>query len=169
LNWYFFNRTLTLRINNTTGSVRTSFAFWGKLEIYSGTDGSLISSVDRTGCGGPVYPGVITSLDFGTISYKCGDVIKSQIFFLAWSTASSKDICPLDPSSISPKCGKLPSITVNAGVNGEFALTNSQCGTASGEINLTPSGGTQVILIYGQLRVEELFLLDNQQMKTLQV
>jgi hypothetical protein len=41
-------------INYTTGSVRTSFAFWGKLEIYSGTDGSLISSVDRTGCGGPI-------------------------------------------------------------------------------------------------------------------
>jgi hypothetical protein len=46
----------------------------------------LISSVDRTGCGGPVIL-EITSLDFGTITYKCGDVIKSQIFFLAWSTA----------------------------------------------------------------------------------
>jgi hypothetical protein len=76
---------------------------------------------------GALYPGVITSLDFGTISYKCGDVIKLK-YFLAWSTASSKDICPLDLSSISPKCGKLPSITVNAGVNGEFALTNSNVG-----------------------------------------
>jgi hypothetical protein len=35
----------------------------------------------ETDCGGPVYPEVITSLDFGTITYKCGDVIKSQIFF----------------------------------------------------------------------------------------
>ena len=44
-------RTLTLAINNTTGSTRAAFAFWGTLEIYSGVDGSLISSTTRSGCG----------------------------------------------------------------------------------------------------------------------
>ena len=32
-------RSLTVSINNTTGSTRTAFAFWGTLEEYSGSDG----------------------------------------------------------------------------------------------------------------------------------
>ncbi|TBX64661.1 gliding motility-associated C-terminal domain-containing protein, partial [Flavobacterium silvisoli] len=133
-------RTLTLSINNKTGSTRGAFAFWGTLEIYSGTTGALISSVTRTGCGGPVAPNSITSLDFGTITYNCGDVIKITNLWEAWTTPSGT--CPINVNDISPKCGKLPSITVNGGVNGEFALTPSQCGSATGAIDLTPTGGT---------------------------
>ncbi|TBX64829.1 hypothetical protein EZL74_12860, partial [Flavobacterium silvisoli] len=133
-------RTLTLSINNTTGSTRGAFAFWGTLEIYSGTTGALISSVTRTGCGGPLPGGAITSLDFGPITYNCGDVIKITNLWEAWTTPGGT--CPINPNDISPKCGKLPSITVNGGVNGEFALTPSQCGSATGAIDLTPTGGT---------------------------
>ena len=135
-------RTLTLSIKNNTGSVRTSFAFWGMLEIYSGTTGLLISSTVRTGCGGPVAPSIITSLNFGNVTYNCGDIVKITNIFEAWSTASGSEVCPLDPNNISPKCGKIPSITVNGGVNGEFALTSSVCGSATGAIDLTPTGGT---------------------------
>ncbi|MGL2967617.1 hypothetical protein, partial [Flavobacterium sp. XGLA_31] len=135
-------RNLTLGIKNTTGSTRTSFAFWGTLEIYSGTTGALISSVTRTGCNGPLPGGSTTYLDFGPITYTCGDVIKISNIWEAWTTASGSEVCPLDPNNISPKCGKIPSITVNGGVNGEFALIDSQCGSSTGSIDLTPTGGT---------------------------
>ncbi|RVT70981.1 hypothetical protein EOD40_17775, partial [Flavobacterium sufflavum] len=135
-------RTLVLSINNTTGSTRTSFAFWGNLEIYSGTTGLLISSTVRTGCSGPLPPNSITSLNFGEVTYNCGDIVKISNIWEAWTSSSPNEVCPLDPNNISPKCGKIPSITVNAGVNGEFVLTQSQCGSATGAIDLTPSGGT---------------------------
>ncbi len=133
-------RTLTLSINNTTGSTRAVFAFWGTIDIYSGTTGLLISSTTRTGCAGPLPGGSITSLDFGTISYTCGDVVKISNLWEAWTTPSGS--CPLDPNNISPKCGQLPSITINGGVNGEFADISSQCGSATGSLDLTPTGGT---------------------------
>ncbi|MCF6130193.1 gliding motility-associated C-terminal domain-containing protein [Flavobacterium sp. AS60] len=135
-------RTLTLSINNTTGSTRTSFAFWGNLEVYSGTTGLLVSNTLITGCNGPLPPNTITTLSYNTVTYTCGDVLKITNLYLAWTSASPGSTCPLDPTLISPKCGTLPTITVNGGVNGEFALTDSQCGSATGAIDLTPTGGT---------------------------
>ncbi|WP_309612637.1 gliding motility-associated C-terminal domain-containing protein [Flavobacterium sp.] len=135
-------RTLTLSINNTTGSTRTSFAFWGTLEIYDGTTGLLSNTTLISGCNGPLPPNTITTLSYNTVTYNCGDILKITNLFLAWTSASPGSTCPLDPNLISPKCGKLPVITVNGGVNGEFALINSQCGSATGAIDLTPSGGT---------------------------
>ena len=135
-------RTLTLSINNTTGSARTSFGFWGNLEIYSGTTGLLISNNVISGCNGPLPPNTVTTLNYNTITYNCGDIIKITNLFIAWTSASPGAVCPLDPNDISPKCGKLPSIIVNGGVNGEFDLTFSQCSSATGAINLTPTGGT---------------------------
>ncbi|MFV5696551.1 gliding motility-associated C-terminal domain-containing protein [Flavobacterium sp. LB3P122] len=134
-------RTLTLSINNTTGSTRTSFAFWGNLEEYSGIDGSLISTIAISGCRGPLPGHTITSLTFNQVSYTCGNTLKINNLFLAWTDAGSGSTCPLNPATISPKCGKLPLIQINAGVNGEFVVTNSQCGIASGKIDLTPIGG----------------------------
>src|SRR5688572_29594180 len=46
-------RTLNLSINNTTGSKRTAFAFWGTLVIRN-SDGSLSSTRSISGCGGPL-------------------------------------------------------------------------------------------------------------------
>ena len=54
-------RTLTLSINNTTGSTRTSFAFWGTLERYDGTTGNLINTTVINGCNGPLPPNTIIS------------------------------------------------------------------------------------------------------------
>jgi len=136
-------RTLTLAINNTTGSTRTSFAFWGTLEIYDGNNGNLKSSNPINGCNGPLPPNTITTLVFQNISYTCGDLLKITNLFLAWTSASPNETCPLDPATISPKCGKLPSIEINAGVNGSFVVTNLQCfGANTGAIDLTPTGGT---------------------------
>src|SRR5215471_6638619 len=58
-------KNLTLAINNKTGSSRAAFAFWGVINIYSGVDGSLISSEEKTGCAGPIPSSAITSLNFG--------------------------------------------------------------------------------------------------------
>ncbi|MES2409980.1 MAG: hypothetical protein V4535_00910, partial [Bacteroidota bacterium] len=135
-------RTLTLSINNTTGSTRTSFAFWGVLEVYSGTTGLLISNTVINGCNGPLPPNTITTLSYNTVTYNCGDILKITNLYLAWTSASPGATCPLNPNDISPKCGTVPVITVNGGVNGEFALIDSQCGSATGSIDLSPSGGT---------------------------
>src|SRR5512143_2787201 len=43
-------RTLTLSINNTTGSNRTAFAFWGILKTYNGSTGALRDSIPIQGC-----------------------------------------------------------------------------------------------------------------------
>jgi len=134
-------KTLNLQINNTTGSTRTSFAFWGVLEIYSGDDGTLVSSMDITGCNGPLPPNEIKTLSFDEIEYDCGDILIIKELWLAWTEASPGSICDLDPNDIHPKCGKLSTLTIDAGVNGEFDLTDSQCGTPNGAIDLSPIGG----------------------------
>jgi hypothetical protein len=136
-------RTLSLSINNTTGSTRTSFAFWGTLEIYDGNTGLLKSSTSITGCNGPLPPSSISTLTFNNITYGCGDLLQITNLYLAWTDASPNSTCPLNPSTINPKCGTLPAIQVNAGVNGSFAVTNLHCyGANTGAINLTPTGGT---------------------------
>lgn len=135
-------RSLTVSINNTTGSTRTAFAFWGTLEEYSGSDGSLVSSVPITSCFGPLPGNAITYLVANNITYTCGNILKIINLRLAWTDASPNSNCPIDPATINPKCGTLPSIAINAGVNGEFALTVSECGSATGAIDLTPTGGT---------------------------
>ena len=134
------SRTLTLSINNKTGSTRTSFAFWGTLEIYN-ADGTLKSSTARTGCNGPILKNQINSVDFGTITYGCGESMKITNLFLAWTDASPGSTCPLNPATINPKCGTLPSIQVNAGVDGSFIVTNITCFGSKGSIDMTPFGG----------------------------
>jgi hypothetical protein len=141
-------RTLTLGINNKTGSNRTAFAFWGTLEI---THNGIITTTPISRCSdstpipptGPL-PAVYTGGNFGTITYQCGDALRLIDLYLAWTDASSKSTCPtLNSATISPKCGTLPSIQINVGVNGSFAVTNVICfGASTGVINLTPSGGT---------------------------
>ncbi|MEN9910169.1 MAG: hypothetical protein RLZZ540_3328, partial [Bacteroidota bacterium] len=135
-------RSLTVSINNTTGSTRTSFAFWGTLDEYNGSNGSLVSSTPITGCVGPLPGNTLTSIISNTITYTCGNILKINNLYLAWTSSSPGETCPLNSATISPKCGTLPSITINGGVNGEFSVTNSSCGNANGSIDLTPTGGT---------------------------
>lgn len=141
-------RTLTLGINNKTGSNRTAFAFWGTLEI---THNGLISTTPISRCSdsspipptGPL-PAVYTGGSFGTITYQCGDSLRLIDLYLAWTDASPKSTCStLNSATISPKCGTLPSIQINVGVNGSFVTTNITCfGATTGTIVLTPTGGT---------------------------
>ena len=62
---------------------------------------------------------------------------------MAWTDASDKSDCPsIKSAEINPKCGTLPEITVNVGLNGNFTQTNLTCfGASNGAINLTPFGG----------------------------
>jgi hypothetical protein len=139
-------RTLTLAINNTTGSNRTSFAFWGTLNRYS--DDVLVSTAPINGCNSTPLPGntsalppnTITSLDFGQVTYECGQRLVITNLYLAWTSAADNASCPLDSSKIAPKCGTLPSIEINAGVNGSVTSVAATC-TAGGSITVSPFGG----------------------------
>ncbi|SHG06779.1 SprB repeat-containing protein, partial [Flavisolibacter ginsengisoli] len=139
-------RTLTLAINNKTGSSRTAFAFWGTL-VITHADNSVETSPIK-GCSGPIPPtGPLPSSyskDFNTITYTCGDALKIKDLFLAWTDASPKSTCAtINSATINPKCGTLPEIQINAGVNGSAVAGNLTCfGASNGTINLTPFGGT---------------------------
>jgi len=117
-------RTLILSIKNTTGSNRTSFAFWGILDKYE--NGLVVSSTLIKGCNSDpvppntsaVPPNTITDLPFDQIAYKCGQRLVIRNLYLAWTSAADNASCPLEPSKIAPKCGTLPAIEINAGVNG---------------------------------------------------
>ncbi|TDE54426.1 T9SS type A sorting domain-containing protein [Flavobacterium sp. GT3P67] len=139
-------RTLTLSINNTTGSNRTSFAFWGTLERYNGT--TFVSSESISGCNSTPLPGYeaalppnqITALNFGNVTYLCGQRLVITNLYLAWTAATDNASCPLESSKIAPKCGTLPFIEINAGVNGTLTAVNATC-TAGGSITVAPFGG----------------------------
>jgi hypothetical protein len=140
-------RTLTLGINNKTGSNRTAFAFWGTLEITH-ADGSIIETeISRCSDSSPIpptgpLPAVYTEGNFGTITYLCGDSLRLTDLYLAWTDASSKSTCSsLNSAKINPKCGTLPSIQINTGVNGDLDVTDATC-SEPGSIDLTPFGGT---------------------------
>lgn len=139
-------RTLTLGINNKTGSSRTAFAFWGTLEITSSTGIVTTTTISRCSDTSPIpptgpLPAVYTGGDFGTITYKCGDALKLTNLYLAWTDASPKSTCEsIKSSNINPKCGTLPFIEINAGVNGTITSASATC-TAEGSITVAPFGG----------------------------
>jgi len=87
--------------------------------------------------------GIVNDLDYGQVTYVCGDAIKIKNLFLAWTDASDKSTCAsINSATINPKCGTLPEITVNAGLNGNLTQTNLTCfGASNGAINLSPVSG----------------------------
>jgi hypothetical protein len=134
------SRTLYLSINNKTGSTRTSFAFWGTLEIYN-ADGTKDITKSITGCSGPIISNKVNTLPFGTISYKCGQSLKITNLFLAWTDANAKSTCAnMKSATINPKCGTLPSIQIFTGLDASAVVTNATC-TTGGSIVVTPFGG----------------------------
>ncbi len=140
-------RTLMLSIRNKTGSERTSFAFWGTLKVYN-SDGTLNSSRPLTGCNGPIKKNTdkvlgysTTTLPYGNITFECGQSLVITDLFLAWTDAAPGSTCPLNPATINPKCGKLPSIPVIAGIDAGLAVTDATC-TTQGSITVSPFGGT---------------------------
>jgi hypothetical protein len=140
-------RTLTLAINNKTGSTRTAFAFWGTLVVTHADNTVTTTPISR--CSGPIpstgpLPASYSGGDFGTVTYTCGDALKITNLFLAWTDASPKSTCAtINSATINPKCGTLPEIQINAGVNGSVVAPALTCyGASNGTINLTPFGGT---------------------------
>lgn len=138
-------RTLVIAIKNKTGSVRTSFAFWGNLEVYD-SDGTLDASRSRplSDCVGPVPKNSTTSFPSVSITYICGQSLRLTNLFLAWTDASPNSTCPTllgSPSTINPKCGTLPLIQIEAGVNANVTVSHTTC-TSNGSIVVSPFGGT---------------------------
>ena len=134
-------RGLNLAINNKTGSTRTSFAYWGILEIYN-SDGTLASSSPISGCVGPVPKNATTTFANGNLTYLCGQSLRLVNLYLAWTDASPSSTCPTllnNTSTINPKCGTLPSLFINAGVDGEITSTDATC-TSDGSITVAPFG-----------------------------
>ena len=139
------SRTLTLGINNKTGSTRTAFSFWGTLEITRPNGTVVTTGIGR--CSGPIpstgpLPASYTGGNFGTVTYQCGDALRLINLFLAWTDAAPGSTCAsINSATINPKCGTLPAININAGVNGLLSFTNPTC-TALGAVSVSPFGGT---------------------------
>ncbi|MFV5693795.1 hypothetical protein ACM55K_17365, partial [Flavobacterium sp. LT1R49] len=137
-------RTLYLSINNKTGSLRTSFRFWGTLKIYN-ADGTLkIATPAITMCGGPIQPSIINKIAVGEISYLCGERIELTDLFLAWSTSNKKEDCAwmlVNSATISPKCGTSPPINVFTGLDAVFTTTQIKCNGGGGTIASNVGGG----------------------------
>ena len=152
---------LTLAIFNNTGSLRTSFAFFARLEQYN-PDGSLEHTYFISGCKGPVPPNTTTELtfdesleildengeptEFDGVPYLCGGSLKLINLYEAWTDASDNDNrqCPLEASKIAPKCDVLPSIEIQTPISAFVEnTTDVSCfGGNDGSIDITVSGGT---------------------------
>ena len=140
---------LTIVINNSTGSVRTSFAFWGTLTINN-ADGSFSSSRPITGCVGPVPSNAITPFSSATssglpkVTYTCGQSLTITSLYLAWTDAADNTNrqCPLEPSGIAPKCGTLPALAIITPLTAAVTSFTKPCtGTRTGSITVTATGG----------------------------
>src|SRR5690606_11189609 len=151
---------LTLAIFNNTGSIRTSFAFFGRLEQYN-PDGSLAATFFISGCKGPVPANTTTSItfdeslevldedgnptEFEGVPYLCGGSLKLINLYEAWTDASDNDNrqCPLEPSTINPKCGVLAEIEIQTPLSAFVEDTTPvSCFEGSdGAIDITVSGG----------------------------
>jgi hypothetical protein len=142
-------RDLFMVIDNTTGSIRTSFALYGNLST-----GSKINGI--TGkifiCVGPIN--VIKGLNtfkVGQITFICGQPVTLTDNYLAYTPANSttEAACATFAQAtsckdISPKCGVAASITIRTPGTAKAETVNDPCNngtTADGSIKITPSGG----------------------------
>jgi hypothetical protein len=144
--------TLSMRIDNTTGSVRTSFALFGTL-----SSGAKLTyqGVDYTGnifiCVGPVdITKGINTFVVGTISFTCGQAVTLTNNYLAYTPANgtTQAICDVLAGAktcqdIRPKCGVAASITIRTPVTATPSTASQPCtgSTTGGSINVIASGG----------------------------
>jgi hypothetical protein len=139
---------LFMRINNTTGSVRTSFALFGNLSAgasIQGISGKIFI------CVGPInITKGINTFKVGQITFTCGQSLSLTDNYLAYTPANStpEAACAVfakatDCKDLSPKCGVSASITIRTPVTGTASTVTEPCvGTATGgSIKVTPSGG----------------------------
>lgn len=91
---------LELTLFNKTGSLRTSFAFWATLETTQ-PDGT-VTTEQISSCGGPVEGNTPAVTFDGLIDYECGTTLRIVDIYMAWTSASPNETCPLDPATIAP-------------------------------------------------------------------
>lgn len=144
---------LTMRINNTTGSIRTSFALFGTL-----SPGASIKVGDKevSGnvfiCVGPIsLTKDINSFVVGSITFICGEEVTLKNNYLAYTAANSttEDLCTKYSNAtscrdISPKCGVASTITIRTPVTGVASTPMQPCmgsTTGGGSIKVVPTGG----------------------------
>ncbi|HLO81031.1 MAG TPA: SprB repeat-containing protein, partial [Chitinophagaceae bacterium] len=142
-------KDLILSIDNKTGSFRPAFAYWGYL-VQKDANGNqvgqpvLISDCSDAG----LEANKITELTFpAELTYSCGNRLEIVNLVMAWTDAGKKSNCAAllaDPDKINPKCGTVPVVPVNAGLNVAGTPTNGTCTggvPTKGSINVTTSGG----------------------------
>jgi hypothetical protein len=142
-------KDLILAINNKTGSFRPAFAYWGYL-VQKDANGNpvgqpvLISDCSDDG----LNANQITELTFtDELTYTCGNSLEIVNLVMAWTDAGKKSNCAnlmLDPDKINPKCGTVPVVPVNAGLNVAGTPTSGTCSggvPTKGSINVTTIGG----------------------------
>ncbi|MGV3585867.1 MAG: hypothetical protein ACO1OF_02600, partial [Adhaeribacter sp.] len=123
--------TITFTIENTTGSLRTAYAYWGTVIVKDANGNPVGSPIPISGCNSDGFPGgsTRTLTDATTINYRCGYSVEIVNFYGAWTDASDGDRnkCPLDPSKIAPKCDVVPVIPVRtpvvANAGADFSIT----------------------------------------------
>ncbi len=177
--------TLTVKINNTTGSTRTSFAFWAVLET---TTAEGTAEVYIYGCKGPVEPG-LNNLDFGEnddnlkfydqngviipgkeLIYECGSTLKLTDIVMGWTPASEGgNECPLSGSDIESKCDYLDVIQINTPVTGivDDVVYVSCFEGADGSIFITPSGGIPPYSYEWSMEEDPAFSSDSQDLQNI--
>jgi hypothetical protein len=146
-------RFLKLAIKNKTGSERTSFAFWGTL-VRLDAAGLEVSRTPISGCKGPIAkntspnPFTITTITLDRadqgIQLFCDQSLKIVDLYLAWTSSNNNETCPVltaNPSTINPKCGRLPEIKILSGVDAEFTTVSATCSGGTSSITTTPFGG----------------------------
>ena len=143
--------TLNMSINNTTGSWRTSFAFFGTL-VKTNPDGTTQTS-SLSGCGGPLPPNTTTSIVVNnSITYNCNQTLSLTNVYLAWTDASGAQE-PNGPATrcaeiladacahIAPKCGTAPVVPIAPLLSASSTTTAGCTGASAGKIKINPIGG----------------------------
>jgi len=157
------DRVLVLGIRNGTNSFRTSFALWGTLvrTTSSGTTTASIFACANGVKGKTQVPpngdnfliastieinGVaasVNNLNQPIVHISCGEAFEIINLHLAWTTSNDNETCDVlknNPTTINPKCGVLPQISIGIGVQAARTITNATC-TELGKIKVEPSGG----------------------------
>lgn len=140
-------RPLILGIRNKTGSTRTAFALWGTLKRYDAQGKQIGVGEKIFACAGPIKANSDNFLPatsgMTTITISCGQALEIVDLYLAWTSANNNENCDYlktNSATINPKCGTLPSIRIETGVNAVVTPTGATC-TTPGSIKVAPYGG----------------------------
>ena len=130
---------LMLTLFNDTGSERGSFAIFGLLETTDKNGFSTTCSISR--CTGPIAPNSNTTLDYGEITFNCGDTLKLLDLVQSWTPANiaGSDCTQHDCKAITPKCRISPEIVIRPPLQATALAVCTSATTIN--INLTVQEG----------------------------